>query len=227
MADASQLPRRILKVRRTRDEGDDAEATTTTTTNETTTRDAVKSGATTADRGEGDARENGARETGDGKATRRDDARMTKRRARRAMTTQEAQRLQQEPIPGIAVEVSETNLRHFFVVVDGPRGTAYEGGKFKLELFLPADYPMAPPEVFFRTKIYHPNTDKIGRICLDVLKDKWSPALQIRTILLSVQALMSAPNPDDPLRENVAEHWKTDEHGALQTAREWTAKYAK
>ena len=117
--------------------------------------------------------------------------------------------MQQEPIPGIAVEVSETNLRHFFVVVDGPRGTAYEGGKFKLELFLPADYPMAPPEVFFRTKIYHPNTDKIGRICLDVLKDKWSPALQIRTILLSVQALMSAPNPDDPLRENVAEHWKT------------------
>jgi ubiquitin-conjugating enzyme E2 N len=144
-----------------------------------------------------------------------------------ALNTQEAQRLQQEPIPGIAVQVSETNLRHFFVVVDGPEGTAYAGGKFKLELFLPADYPMAPPEVFFRTKIYHPNTDKIGRICLDVLKDKWSPALQIRTILLSVQALMSAPNPDDPLRENVAEHWKTDEQGALAMAREWTEKYAK
>ena len=75
MADASQLPRRILKVRRTRDEGDDAKATTTTTTNETTTRDAVKSGATTADRGEGDARgkrRRARRETG--KATRRDDA---------------------------------------------------------------------------------------------------------------------------------------------------------
>ena len=111
--------------------------------------------------------------------------------------------------------------------MDGPKGTAYEGGKFNLELFLPADYPMAPPECFFRTKIYHPNTDKLGRICLDVLKDKWSPALQVRTILLSVQALMSAPNPDDPLREDVADHWKTDEKGALAMAKEWTAKYAR
>ena len=52
------------------------------------------------------------------------------------------------------MRVSESNLRHFYVVLDGPKGTAYEGGKFNLELFLPADYPMAPPECFFRTKIY-------------------------------------------------------------------------
>jgi ubiquitin-protein ligase len=41
--------------------------------------------------------------------------------------------------------------------------------------------------------------------------DKWSPALQIRTVLLSIQALLSAPNPDDPLANDVAEHYKTDE----------------
>ena len=46
------------------------------------------------------------------------------------------------------------------------------GGKFKLELFLTEDYPMVPPKIRFLTKIYHPNVDRLGRICLDVLKSK-------------------------------------------------------
>ncbi|XP_028785569.1 ubiquitin-conjugating enzyme E2 36-like [Neltuma alba] len=85
---------------------------------------------------------------------------------------------------------------------------------------------MAAPKVRFLTKIYHPNIDKLGRICLDILKDKWSPALQIRTVLLSIQALLSAPNPDDPLSENIAKHWKTNEGEAVETAKEWTRLYA-
>ena len=108
----------------------------------------------------------------------------------------------------------------------GNKNNLRAGGRFKLELFLPEDYPMAAPKVRFLTRIYHPNVDKLGRICLDILKDKWSPALQIRTVLLSIQALMSGPNPDDPLDENIARHWKTSESEALQTAKEWTAKYA-
>jgi ubiquitin-protein ligase len=82
------------------------------------------------------------------------------------------------------------------------------GGRFNLELFLPDDYPMCPPRIRFLTRIYHPNIDRLGRICLDVLKNNWSPALQIRTILLSIQALLGAPNPDDPLNEAVAKQWK-------------------
>lgn len=106
---------------------------------------------------------------------------------------------------------------------------------------------MTPPKIRFLTKLYHPNVDKLGRICLDVLKsmpwtvlirttckpaancsppDNWSPALQIRTILLSIQALLGAPNPDDPLAPDVAKAWKEDEKAAVATAREWTLKYA-
>lgn len=138
----------------------------------------------------------------------------------------ETQRLLSEPAPGISASPSEDNLRYFNVMILGPSQSPYEGGVFKLELFLPEDYPMAPPKVRFLTKIYHPNIDKLGRICLDILKDKWSPALQIRTVLLSIQALLSAPNPDDPLADNVAKHWKDNEPEAIATAKQWTAQYA-
>mmetsp|Transcript_16699 Transcript_16699/g.27083 ORF Transcript_16699/g.27083 Transcript_16699/m.27083 type:complete len:155 (+) Transcript_16699:110-574(+) len=139
----------------------------------------------------------------------------------------ETQRLQAEPVAGIKCVPFENNQRHFKVVLSGPSETPYANGVFQLELFLPADYPMAPPKVRFLTKIYHPNIDKLGRICLDILKDKWSPALQIRTVLLSVQALLSTPEPDDPLDNNIADHWKRDLKDAEKTAREFTARYAK
>ena len=110
--------------------------------------------------------------------------------------------------------------------MEGPQGTPYENGFYRLELFLPEGYPMEPPKVRFLTKIYHPNIDKLGRICLDILKDKWSPALQIRTVLLSVQALLSSPEPDDPLDTNVAEHFKQNLSAAQSVARQWNATHA-
>ena len=140
--------------------------------------------------------------------------------------TKETSDLLSKPETGIVCTVDDTNIRHFLVSIAGPQDTPYEGGTFNLELFLPVEYPMAPPKVRFLTMIYHPNIDKLGRICLDILKDKWSPALQIRTVLLSIQALLSAPNPDDPLENDVADLWKSNEQMAISIARDWTHKYA-
>lgn len=131
-----------------------------------------------------------------------------------------------DPVEGIHATPHEDNLRYFDVVIDGPKGTPYEGGKFRLELFLDQDYPLTPPRVRFLVPIFHPNIDLLGRVCLDILKNNWSPALQIRTVLLSIQALLSAPNPDDPLANDVAQQWKEDEEKAKAKAREWTKQHA-
>mmetsp|Transcript_12098 Transcript_12098/g.31135 ORF Transcript_12098/g.31135 Transcript_12098/m.31135 type:complete len:153 (-) Transcript_12098:93-551(-) len=138
----------------------------------------------------------------------------------------ETERLKSDPVPGLKADVDAKNKRYFHITIDGPDASAYEGGYFKLELYLPPDYPMCPPKVRFLTRIYHPNIDWIGRICLDILKDKWSPALQIRTVLLSIQALLSAPNPDDPLNNEAADAWKANEAAAIVEAKKWTAAHA-
>ncbi|EAN33745.1 Ubiquitin-conjugating enzyme E2 35 [Theileria parva strain Muguga] len=138
----------------------------------------------------------------------------------------ETESLATDSPPGIKAELFVGNDRHFKIHMQGPDSTPYEGGVYILELFLPEHYPMDPPKVRFLTSIYHPNIDKIGRICLDILKDKWSPALQIRTVLLSIQALLSAPEPDDPLDASVANHFKTDRVGAEKVAREWNQTFA-
>jgi len=138
----------------------------------------------------------------------------------------ETQRLLQDPPPGIMAAPDEENQRYFSVIIEGPIQSPYAHGVFKLELFCPEEYPMSAPKVRFLTRIYHPNIDKLGRICLDILKDKWSPALQIRTVLISIQALLSAPNPEDPLAEDIAKEWKQNEARAIETAKEWTRMYA-
>ena len=138
----------------------------------------------------------------------------------------EIKNLETEQIPGVFITVDEKNLRHFRAAIVGPEGTPYEGGMFNVELFLTEAYPMEPPKVLFRTNIYHPNIDKLGRICLDILKTNWAPSLQVTKVFLSLQALLCSPNLDDPLDEQIADHFRKDEKGAIAKAKEWTLKYA-
>jgi len=78
----------------------------------------------------------------------------------------------------------------------GPKNTPYEGGVFFLNIHFPKDYPFLPPNVSFKSRIYHCNITSQGKIFLDILKDQWSPALTISKALLSIISLLSNPNPD-------------------------------
>ncbi|EGD79569.1 ubiquitin-conjugating enzyme H5b [Salpingoeca rosetta] len=115
---------------------------------------------------------------------------------------------------------------HWSATIMGPSDSPFQGGVFFLDIHFPADYPFKPPKVSFQTKIYHPNINSSGGICLDILKSQWSPALTISKVLLSICSLLTDPNPDDPLVPEIARLYKTDRAKYEKTAREWTTKYA-
>lgn len=122
--------------------------------------------------------------------------------------------------------LDEANLHHWVAVIVGPEDTPYDGGFFRLNIHFPENYPFDPPKINFITKVYHPNINSNGNICLDVLKDQWSPALTIGKILLSISSLLCEPNPDDPLVTEIANIYKHDRALFNSMAKEWTKKYA-
>jgi len=124
--------------------------------------------------------------------------------------------------PGIsAFPNSDTDLMHWTGTITGPVETPYSGMTFRLSFEFPAAYPYVPPVVFFKTPIYHPNIDFSGRICLDILKEKWSAIYNVQSVLLSLQSLLGEPNNSSPLNGQAAELWNSDmvEYTRLVVAR--------
>lgn len=127
----------------------------------------------------------------------------------------------------IKLELVDNNYTELRGEIAGPPDTAYEGGNFVLEIKVPETYPFNPPKVRFITKIWHPNISSVtGAICLDILKDQWAAAMTLRTVLLSLQALLSAAEPDDPQDAVVARQYKENLEMFKLTARHWTNAYA-
>lgn len=139
----------------------------------------------------------------------------------------ELKELQKDPPLTCSAGPEGDNLYKWEGYIFGPSESPYEGGVFKLSIEFPEDYPFRPPHVLFITKVYHPNINASGSICLDILKDKWSPALSISKVLLSIESLLTDPNPDDPFVPEIANLYKKDREAYKERATLWTETYAK
>ncbi len=134
--------------------------------------------------------------------------------------------IQEEANENISAGPNGDNLFEWDAMIIGPTKTPYEGGMFRLKIYFPADYPFKSPKVLFTTKIYHPNINSGGIICLDILKTQWSPALTISKVLLSICSLLNDPNPNDPLEMDIAKQYISDKSKYEQIAKQWTLQYA-
>ncbi|KAI5807633.1 putative ubiquitin conjugating enzyme, partial [Peziza echinospora] len=120
----------------------------------------------------------------------------------------ELMQLMMSPTPGISAFPNDGNLLSWTATLLGPAETHYENLTFKLLFVFPSNYPYAPPTVTFTTPMFHPNVDMAGRICLDILKDKWSAVYNVQSVLLSLQSLLGEPNNKSPLNGQAAELWE-------------------
>ena len=139
----------------------------------------------------------------------------------------EYQDLQKEKNSNVQVKLVNNDIRHWKGRIKGPIDTCYQGGIFDVDIVIPNDYPFKPPKMKFDTKIWHPNISSVtGAICLDILKNEWTPALTIRTALISLQALMCEPVPNDPQDAVVAKQYISDIKLFNETAKHWVEEYA-
>jgi ubiquitin-conjugating enzyme E2 D/E len=122
--------------------------------------------------------------------------------------------------------IDENDIYKWEGSIFGPPDSPYTGGLFNVTIDFPVDYPFKPPRIVFTTKIYHPNINTNGFICIDILKTAWSPALTISKTLLSILSMLSEPNPNDPLMPDIAKQYTEDRGTYEYTARKWTEMYA-
>uniref|UniRef100_A0A8D3DLD0 E2 ubiquitin-conjugating enzyme n=1 Tax=Scophthalmus maximus TaxID=52904 RepID=A0A8D3DLD0_SCOMX len=131
-----------------------------------------------------------------------------------------------DPPPNCSAGPKGDNIYEWRSTILGPPGSVYEGGVFFLDIAFSSDYPFKPPKVTFRTRIYHCNINSQGVICLDILKDNWSPALTISKVLLSICSLLTDCNPADPLVGSIATQYTTNRPEHDRIAKQWSDRYA-
>ena len=140
--------------------------------------------------------------------------------------TKELKEIQNDPPANCSAGPEGDDMYEWQASIMGPKDSPYYGGVFWLKIHFPKDYPFKPPKVMFLTRIYHPNISSSGAICIDILKDNWSPALTISKVLLCICSLLDDPNPDDPLVPDIAELFNNDREAYNTKAKVMTLQYA-
>ncbi|KAI8476313.1 MAG: ubiquitin-conjugating enzyme/RWD-like protein [Monoraphidium minutum] len=143
----------------------------------------------------------------------------------------EIKTLRKKPPEGVCVWPAEgASMTRLCAQVQGPAGTVYEAGVFRLAVEVPERYPFEPPKVTFETRVYHPNIDSSGRVCLDILdlppKGSWRPSLNLVMVLSAVRQLLAEPNPDDPLDQDATEVFLRNRAAFDAAARRMVAEHA-
>ncbi|KAL9916218.1 ubiquitin-conjugating enzyme E2 L3-like [Glossina fuscipes] len=106
-----------------------------------------------------------------------------------------------------------------------PQNPPYNKGAFRIEINFPAEYPFKPPKINFKTKIYHPNIDEKGQVCLPIIStENWKPATRTDQVIQALIALINDPEPEHPLRADLAEEFLKDRKKFIKNAEEYTRK---
>ena len=138
----------------------------------------------------------------------------------------EVSTLTSDPPPGIKLFPNEEDVTDVQVIIEGPEGTPYAGGLFRMKLVLGKEFPSSPPKGFFLTKIFHPNVGPSGEICVNVLKRDWSAEMGLRHVLLTIRCLLIHPNPESALNEEAGRLLLEDYEGYAARARLLTEIHA-
>ncbi|RHZ44781.1 hypothetical protein Glove_709g42 [Diversispora epigaea] len=136
--------------------------------------------------------------------------------------------LSRNPPTGISAgPTDDEDLFSWTGTILGPSNSPYKGGIFRLKIEFSQDYPFKPPSVKFITRIYHPNIDDDGSICVNLLKtDVWKPATKISHVLEAILSLLENPNPDDALVSSIAEIYNINKPKFTKTAKDYVKKFA-
>ncbi|VDM27020.1 unnamed protein product, partial [Hydatigera taeniaeformis] len=135
--------------------------------------------------------------------------------------------IQQDKLEYCIITIPDpSNIFVWKAQIKGPPNSPYEGGRFTLAIRFPKDFPRNPPTVTFETSIFHPNITNSGEICLDILRNGWTPRVTIAKIILSVLSLMAFPMAENALNPHIALIMENSWMAFETMAREWTTRYA-